>query len=213
MIETIETQNLSAEVFRLARLRDELRAAERLKLDSEAERELLDLVREHRPTPSLKDLIDGPFEYKTQLNTSHLSTTRYSDGTWRVFYAALSEKTAQAECLYHFAKVLLGDGVHSRTAYYQLFSCKYDGGTKDLRPKLSDWPELISDDYTFCNGLGNEAKTIALSAFFAPSARMPEGTSTPTFLRAALSNPRIIGEVHFTNSTEGGIAVESIPTP
>lgn len=76
--------------------------------------------------------------------------------------------------------------------HYSVVRCRFSGDVVDLRPKLAEWPELISDDdYTFCNGLGKEANDGGLGGFLSPSARNFGGTTVPAFLPGTISHPQI----------------------
>jgi hypothetical protein len=68
----------------------------------------------------------------------------------------------------------------------------------DLRVKRTDWPDLVSDNYTFCNGLGKEANLEGLGGFLAPSARKARGTTVPVFMQGSVENPDIEATVRLT---------------
>jgi hypothetical protein len=80
----------------------------------------------------------------------------------------------------------------NKFVHYSVVRCRFSGDVVDLRPKLAEWPELISDDdYTFCNGLGKEANDGGLGGFLSPSARNFGGTTVPAFLPWTISHPQI----------------------
>lgn len=149
--------------------------------------ELLDLLKSDGLFDTLEELIEAPFRRKPQLDKLRL--TRYSDGSFPVFYSALEVETAKAEITYWFRR-FVGSPADPRTAFYSRFSCEFDGKVKDVRPKKTEWSDLTHDtDYTFCNGLAAEAKDESLDALLAPSARRSTGSNLPVFERKALSNP------------------------
>jgi hypothetical protein len=123
--------------------------------------------------------------------------TRYSDGTFGVLYTALERETAASEYA-HWAPVLVSP-VAGRTIMLRLslISCLFDGATKDVRPFLSVWPWLVSDDYGLCQQLSLLARADGLAALFAPSARRSAGTTTPIFADVATA-PTVEGEVRFS---------------
>jgi hypothetical protein len=86
--------------------------------------------------------------------------------------------------------------------YYSVVCCTFEGETIDLQPKHAEWPELISDHYAFCNGLGKEAHEMSLAGFLAPSAQNRGGTTVPAFLASTLSNPVIEATARLTYDTE-----------
>ncbi len=135
---------------------------------------------------------DGPFRPKPVLKRQ----TRFSDGSFSVFYSSLRGETAEAE-VRHWLPHRFGKIRMPRTVYYERFSCEFIGTEIDLRGKESEWPELVEDDYTFCNRIGAEARRLRLDGLLTPSARHP-GANQPVFQRNALSDPRPDGLVAMT---------------
>ena len=157
---------------------------------------------------NLDQLCDAPFRMKKALRRR----TRFSDGSYPVFYSSLDPETVEAELEYWFPK-FIGEPENHRTAYYQRFSCTFEGTEKDLRLKLSDWPDLVhKSDYTFCNRLGAEAVEIGLDGLVTPSARKKAGVNAPVFKRQAISNPEERGEFAVTlDSITGQVTMKQIP--
>jgi len=96
-----------------------------------------------------------------------------------------------------------------RAVHYSVVRCTFSGGIIDLLVMHSDWSGLVSEDYTFCHELGNEAHNIGLAGFFSPSARNPGGTTVPVFLARTLSDPVIEATARMTYDT-GKTVVEFI---
>lgn len=196
-------------VFRLSRVsaQDGQFLAE-LNLDAEAREELLDLLSGRVPLNPIDELLDGPFRPRAKLRRR----TRFSDGSFPVFYSALAAETANAEMAYWFRKAYAGEPPGKRTAYYQGFRCTFEGLEKDLRPKAPDWPDLVHDsDYSFCNRLGAEARERGVDGLVVPSARH-EGANMPVFARRALSGPGLDGTVAITYNPETGeTSVDKLP--
>ena len=82
----------------------------------------------------------------------------------------------------------------------------FTGVEKDLRGKLDDWPDLVADDYAFCNRIGAEARELGIDGLVTPSARHP-GANQPVFQRSALSEPRHEGAVSMTYDPDTGSVV------
>lgn len=147
-------------------------------------------------------LLDKPFRAKHQPGRPHqrkFDQTRFSDGTFPVFYASLDTQTAEAEVKHWFVYQLPKLPSRHRTLYYYRFKCDFEGTVKDLRPMIDDWPALTHlTDYAFCNVLGSEAVGESLDAFLAPSARRIGGTNVPVFARRALSNAQEVEMVSLT---------------
>jgi hypothetical protein len=138
-----------------------------------------------------KDLMDGSFVRKANLGNKFGAPSRFSDGEWPVFYAAIERDTAEKESTYHYGRKAAGDATARRAVHYSVVRCDYTGETIDLVPQVTAWPALTSDDYTFCNALGKEAHELGLGGFLSPSARNAGGTNLPAFMRNTLSGPVI----------------------
>jgi hypothetical protein len=190
LLEPISTEVLQSEVFRLASQQRNVDFLREQGFDDESVNEMLDLLKARGISDKAEDLCDGPFRSKPRLQKAGY-LTRFSDGTFPVFYSALEPETAEAEIRYWFLKIA-GKPTRPRAAYYSRFSCTFDGSIKDLRPMHAEWPNLTHDsDYRFCNSLGTEAVTSRLDGLVTPSARNSNGTNIPVFQRRAISSPVI----------------------
>jgi hypothetical protein len=154
-----------------------------------------------------KELMEGPFQRKVFFGNKFGKRSRFSDGEWPVFYGAIGRMTAQKESAYHYGRKAAGDAVARRGVHYSIVRCRFSGEIVDLQPKLPVWPDLIDDDYTFCNGLGKEARDGGLGGFLAPSARNLGGTTVPAFMARTLLDPTIEAAVKLTFD-DGDIALE-----
>ena len=85
--------------------------------------------------------------------------------------------------------------------------------TQQERPKIDEWPDLIHDsDYTFCNQLGAEAKSLQIDGLATWSARH-EGTNVPIFERRAIGNPNLEGVIALTyHPDRGEVVVVDMPS-
>ena len=156
MLDEIPSERNSRIVFRLSRVsaNDDEFLTE-LDVDAVAQEELVDLLSGRIPQDPIEELLDGPFRLRAKLRTK----TRFSGGTFPVFYSSLAVETAKAEMAYWFRKDYAGKPRRNRTAYFQSFRCRFEGLEKDLRSKARDWPNLVHEsDYSFCNQLGVEAR-------------------------------------------------------
>lgn len=187
MLEEIPEETVRKRVFRLASPSESVEAFLRSQgLDAMSIDDMMRLLRPHGVANSLREMCDAPFRPRRRLGRR---TTRFSDGSFPVFYASLETRTAEAEFM-HWAPKFLGSPGKPRTAHYVRFACDFHGRAKDLTSRRRDWPPLTHDsDYSFCNGLGAEAVASGLGGLLAPSARREDGTNLPVFSRAALDNP------------------------
>lgn len=190
-------------VFRLA-IAPRGNFADSLGFDEQSTQELRQTIAAAGYKTGLNELLDSPFRRKPE-------RSRFSDGSFPVFYSSLDTKTAEAESMHHFPRYA-GRPKDSRPMFFRRFSCRFEGVEKDLRPKLGEWPDLInSSDYTFCNHLGEEARVSGIDGMLAPSARRSEGTNLPVFQRRALSDPEEGDLVSLTlNVVTGQVTLEVI---
>ena len=206
MLEEIPSQRNCHQVFRLATIDDEDFMAE-LRLDPQGVDELRKFLVEGRHTNSLEELLDGPFRRMRRFR----SQTRFSDGSFPVFYSSFDAPTVEAE-VKHWLPSHIGQPRNPRTVYYRRFSCTFDGVEKDLRSKIKDWPQLMEgSDYTFCNRLGAEARTLKIDALVTLSVRHKEGVNLPIFSRETIGNPRSEAFLAMTyNPTTGKVSIRDV---
>lgn len=199
MLKEVQSQEIRRRVFRFATIpsMDEILAE--LDLDAQSSDELRDLLTDRGHMTDMDELCDGPFRPKRKFR----HRTRFSDGSFPVFYSSLEPLTAEAE-IRHWFPQYSGQPQRPRTGYYQRFSCTFDGDEKDLRPKIDEWPDLVHDtDYTFCNQLGAEAKSLRIDGLATWSVRH-EGTNIPIFERRAIGNPNLEGVIALTYHPDSG---------
>ena len=190
MLEKLPSQRNQRKIFRLASIslddEEEFKEfASQLQLDDQGIDELRVFLGRNAKNQNFEELLDAPFRTKRK----YKEPTRFSDGTFPVFYSALDAVTAEAEMKYRLPKYI-SQSKNTRTVYYRQFSCIFDGGEMDLRSKISDWPDLMHDnDYTFCNQIGAEAKNLNLDGIVTVSVRRNKGANLPIFSRSAVRNP------------------------
>ena len=199
MLEELQNQRSQRRVFRLATIPHAMELLADLGVDPLGADELRELLADAGRATNMNELCDGPFRPKRKFR----SRTRFSDGSFPVFYSSLELSTAEAEVRHWFPQYS-GQAQQPRTGYYQRFSCTFEGVEIDLRPKIDDWPDLVHDtDYTFCNQLGAEARSSNVDGLATWSARH-EGTNVPIFERGAIGNPNLEGVVALTYYPDSG---------
>jgi RES domain-containing protein len=150
-------------------------------------------------------LLETPFKAYSSYKPS---PTRFTNGTWRVFYSALETETAEHERAHWCRKELRSQPPISRRFHYRHLQSRLSGQGFDVRPRHKDWPFLTDDDtYPQCQALASEAKSREADALLCPSARRPGGTTAPVFERYALSNPTILGVVVLEIEASGGTQI------
>lgn len=168
---------------------------------------LLEYLRQRVFPTGFDTLLDAPFD------PDRLSASRFTDGSFPVFYASLESETAESEARHQLAIRLTKKTASFCTLYYVKFRCSFRGKAKDVRTMQGDWPGLVhEDDYRFCTALGVEAARTGLDALLVPSVRRRGGTNVPVFSRESLHVP-VHGElVKFHRPSDGlDDKVDSIP--
>ena len=197
MLESILAAPYSTEVFRFTSYQSDEEFMRESGWSEKSREEMVALLRSCDSSDSLEELCEEPFRPRRLIGRK-LRRTRFSDGSFPVFYCAVDAETAEAEARHGFCKLAGGRG--GRRAWYRCFACDFDGTVKDLRQKLAEWCELTHDtDYGFCNALGAEAKREGLDGLLVPSARRSGGTNVPVLKRSAISRPRILEPVEFVS--------------
>lgn len=112
---------------------------------------------------------------------------RFGDGNrFAVWYGSLEEQTSLAETFYRkmveskkkipFMKE--PSFISHRRMYQIQVKCKH---MSDLRPLSSTTPELLSEDYYFCQNLGHQGYSAGLDGFIYSSARKLGGSNLAIF--------------------------------
>src|SRR5262249_54906972 len=122
-----------------------------------------------------KILLNDPFDEKIfQDMPPYGWPTRFSDGSYAVFYAAQTRDTWEEEMAYHREQDALKDEEKRFPVHMWAFHCDVNGSIVNLRPKHSEWPWLTSVETCNpeCLKLGKEAIVAGdIDSFHAPSAR------------------------------------------
>ncbi len=208
MLKSVQTEKAKRKVFRLSRVIDEDRQFfNDMNLDINDQKEVASLINEKLLKIPQEELLDLPFRSSQRKRYR----SRFSDGTFPVFYSALEEETAKAEVSYLFKKKFVGNPQENRTAYYQIFSCAFNGLEKDLRNKEADWPDLKHDnDYSFRNKLGKEVLKLKIGGLVVPSARHI-GSNLPIFTRRAVNGVKLRGVMKVTFLYDSGdVCIEDL---
>jgi hypothetical protein len=192
MLEELEQLEINHIVYRLANPPRIRAALGDLSTNLEEVLETIDFLG-FQSTEEAATLLDSPFREDTDYKPR---PTRFSDGSWRVFYSALEPETAEAERAHWCRKEAQSIPPRPHRFHYRELRCRLNGNGYDLRPRHGDWPFLTGDNtYPPCQALGREAKEAGASAMLSPSARRTGGTTAPVFVRQILSTPTILGVV------------------
>lgn len=145
----------------------------------------------------------------------HPWRSRFSDGSFGVWYGAESVETSVRETVHHFRKGTLASAVaaQSRVPIVQerrvhLIRCK--GLLVDLRALAREDKSLLDpDDYTICQLLGAELKNAGMPGVITISARHANAEVVGVFTPQVLMDPRMVCYLTYTLFAESGrVAVE-----
>jgi hypothetical protein len=141
--------------------------------------------------------------------------TRFSDGTFGVWYGALDRSTSLLETYYWSIKVALpnlkaADGpVYVERAMYEAKVATER--MCDLRPFVTLYPDLIhSSDYSLCQAVGRTAVLQSIDVLQSVSARDPGSVSVPVSTPEAILSDRKVGFHTFTIQTASDQIIGSI---
>ncbi len=156
---------------------------------------------EIKPPPyrSRTPVIDRPFEDAEWFNAiiwpfKHWQTSRFSDGTYGVWYGSDSVETTVYESAYHWYRGLLSDAGFERTtvvAERKVYSVACNAALLDFRKSAEDHPDLLHpSDYAYCQSVGSRIHREGHPGLLTQSVRRPAGTNVAIFNADILSNPR-----------------------
>jgi hypothetical protein len=117
--------------------------------------------------------------------------SRFSDGTYGVFYCARSRETAVAETRYHTGNFLAATHEPPLRQQMRLYTVMAHGDVVDLRDDPSREPGVLSpDDYLAGQSLGRAARTAGAPGIVYPSVRDAGGECLAAFRTTLLRDCR-----------------------
>ena len=173
------------------------------------------------PYASHKPIIDRPFEDAQWFNAiqwpfKHWQASRFSDGSFGVWYGSESVETTVYESAYHWYRGLLSDAGFEQMAVIaerKVYWVACNAALLDFRQVTDNdrQPDLLHpSDYTFCQAVGSRIHREGHPGLLTLSVRRPAGENLAIFNPAVLSNPR--HNCQLTYRLEGGqIVVEKQP--
>ncbi len=176
---------------------------------------------EVKPPPyrSHPPVIHRPFEDAQWFNAitwpfRNWQTSRFSDGSFGVWYGSDSVETTVYESTHHWYRGLLSDaGFETETVIGErkLYTVACNAALLDFRPATQHFPDLLhKTDYAFTQSTGIRIHREGHPGLLTRSARYPEGENYVIFNPAVLSNPR--HHCHLTYRLEAQhIVIEHTP--
>lgn len=163
-------------------------------------------------------IINRPFEEAEWNNAigypfTHWQQSRYSDGSFGIWYGADSVETTIHETVHHWRNGLLADaGFLQPNVKIQrrVYNVRCDAALINLATQLDQYPALVSPhDYSFCQQVGARLHREGHPGLISVSARC-SGKIFAILNANLLSNPRHHSYLTYT-TTPDGISVERTP--
>ncbi|MDF1795853.1 MAG: RES family NAD+ phosphorylase [Coxiellaceae bacterium] len=160
--------------------------------DDQAIEELLTYISHNHDTQQNKKFyttaIAFPFE------RPFYAKSRFSDGTFAVWYGSTETETTLYETAYHMLQDELAVSVAQRpsviTRYREIYAVHCEAVLISLLDKQMHHPELISDDYAYCQRIGKVLHQQGHPGLITPSARC-DGANVNIFNPSVLSSARL----------------------
>ncbi len=115
--------------------------------------------------------------------------SRFSDGSYGVFYCARKQDTAIAETRYHAALFMDATREPPMRLQMRLYTVDAQGQVADLRKASHTNPRIVDpDDYGHAQGIGRALRSDGVKGILYPSVRHPAGVCLAAFRTALLRN-------------------------
>ena len=156
---------------------------------------------EVRPPPyrSGAPIIDRPFEDAAWFNAiawpfKHRPVSRFSDGSYGVWYGSESVETTVYESAFHWYRGVVSDAGFERfevIAERVVYSVACGAALLDIRQATDTYSDLLHpSDYTFCQSVGARIHREGHPGLLTRSVRRATGENVCIFNPAVLSKPR-----------------------
>ena len=133
----------------------------------------------------------GPGSGPIMAAFTHLNPlgSRFSDGSYGVFYCARDADTAIAETVHHSTLFMAATGEPAMKLQMRLYTVKAGGQVIDLRKVAVAEPALFdANDYGPAQALGRRLRAEGVKGIVYPSVRRPKGQCLAAFKPRLLSN-------------------------
>ena len=143
--------------------------------------------------PAAAPTIERPFDDTIEYPFNNLAVTRFSDGSFGVFYGSLELETTISETIYHWLGFLNDSDFLTREIIgdRRVYLVRADATLFDCTEKYDDYPDLVHPhDYTFTNQVGAYIRESDRDGLITRSARC-DGTNAPVFRQDRLSDSRV----------------------
>jgi hypothetical protein len=152
---------------------------------------LRDEIGEIRLVPP-EDRVSGPGASWVMAAFTHLNPrgSRFSDGSYGVYYAARELKTAIAETVFHMGRFYAQSQDPPHAEDMRVLTGRIDARLHDLRGAEPKWQDCLdADDYTASRALGRSLREGGSDGLVYPSVRRRGGACVGAFRPKAIGLP------------------------
>lgn len=125
----------------------------------------------------------------------HWQASRFTDGSYGVWYGSDTIETTVYESAYHWYRGLLSDAGYERepvVAERKVYTVACGAALLDFRQATTDYPDLLHPtDYAFPQVVGARIHREGHPGLLIQSVRRPAGENVAAFNPDVLSNPRL----------------------
>lgn len=178
--------------------------------------QLLEMETKSKLFNSHQPMIDRPFE-EAEWNAAisypfqNSSQSRFSDGSFGVWYGADSVETTVYETIFHWQNTLLDDAGFNKPGVEiqrKIYMVQCDSLLIDLRPEIKSHPEILHPtDYSATQSIGRKLHLEGHPGLITNSARVKHGNVYAIFTPKVLSNPALTCFLTY-RTTATGVEVE-----
>lgn len=145
-----------------------------------------------------RDAIGGPGTTPIMASFAYSGPSRFTDGSFGVYYAAHDEATAIAESQYWTQQFLAATSEPSIDVDKRVYVARIDGTYEDIRPVGSRSPLYSKTSYERAREYGRTLyEADAVDGIVYRSVRRPEGECVCAFRPRLISHCRMTGYVQF----------------
>lgn len=172
--------------------------------DDPAEWALAQQVEDDIKPPSYRSrtpVIDRPFEDAAWFSAiewpfKHWQASRFTDGSFGVWYGSDCVETTVHESVYHWVRGLLRDAGYDQQPVVgerKIYSVACDAALLDFRMSVQDHPQLLhGTDYSFAQSVGARLHREGHPGLVIPSVRRPVGENF------VILNPAVLSQARFS---------------
>lgn len=155
--------------------------------------------------PFYGDDSSANFDYTVAIEYPFKTTpwmqSRFSDGSYPIWYGSNTVSTTIYETIHHSAKQIMAiEGSHQEktiTKKRSIYDVYCDAILIDLTAKKTQWPALYTDDYTFTNEVGKLICGEGHPGIVSTSIRKSGGKNINIFKKHVLQKPTLLGQLTY----------------